>query len=232
MDKELLFEIGKGVGTGLGVIGVAACSKRVRERVKKFFQKKGKGPKASLVAQDKEIQRLLFELRFALGADRVYVWRFHNGSYFAPTPASSIWRLSKTHEVVKPGVSKEAFRCQGILFSHLTEIVGPVITGKSEDTGVAHACVHCGHCKEGRTRNSFWIETNALPDCMSQQLLNDMGVVKQVVTNLHANGNTFGMLGVDFCSEPKPLEKEQVELCCTTAERLQYLTRDGDHVGK
>ena len=67
------------------------------------------------LARDIKIQDKLAELRVRIGAERVYISKFHNGEeYFDGT---AIKKVSKTHETCMQGVSHEFISCQNILTS-------------------------------------------------------------------------------------------------------------------
>ena len=67
------------------------------------------------LARDIKIQDKLAELRVNIGAERVYISKFHNGEEFFD--GTAIKKVSKTHETCKQGVSHEFMSYQNVLTS-------------------------------------------------------------------------------------------------------------------
>jgi hypothetical protein len=229
LDQETLEAIAASLATGVVAVATKIWAP-IRWRVfwKTIRRLCGTGhpptPGNAEVGKDKEVYRLLVELRLQFDADRASIVRFHNGSHFAPDRRNAIWRLTRTHEIVLPGVSREARACQGTLFSHLTELVGPTVTGEPE-TGTQIVCHDCQRCQGARLRHCVMIQTQQLLESSTKNLLQDMGVHTTLTTNLHDQGRVFGMVMLEWCDQPHgdPTDENQHRRLCEAAERLQHL---------
>ncbi len=93
------------------------------------------------VEQNHEIYNQLVALRAVTNSDRVYVARFHNGVDFSK---SSAWKISKTHEVVRNGVTYESTHTQNLFVSLIPDLIGAIITGSVSISGVrVFDCAKC-----------------------------------------------------------------------------------------
>jgi hypothetical protein len=178
------------------------------------------------ITRDREVYRLLAELRFEFDADRAHVWRFHNGTHFAPGKGDSIWKMTVTHEIVALGVSREASNCKGILFSHLTGFAGPVLTGESSD-GAVNLCHECKHCPAGSPRHCVFTIVDMMENSSAKQMLVERGVYATLSRNLskHGKDRDFGILTLEWCAPPTedPQAVHKHRALCQAAERVQYL---------
>jgi hypothetical protein len=92
----------------------------VGQRVQLYWQKqKTKRSIEKNIVRDLRIKEVLVELRVLLRAERAYVSLFHNGEYYID--GSDKGKKSRTHEVVKEGVSYEAHNFQNVVVSLMTE---------------------------------------------------------------------------------------------------------------
>jgi len=70
----------------------------------------------------------LEEVREELGADRCWIAQFHNGGKFLNSVRdASMKKISVTHEITAPGVSKEQHRFSDVLVSFFSEMIGNLI---------------------------------------------------------------------------------------------------------
>jgi hypothetical protein len=77
-------------------------------------------------AQD--INEELGSIRNEIDGDRVWIAQFHNGGKILNLPRkASMKRISVTHEVTAPGVSKERRKLNDILVSFFSEIINTLI---------------------------------------------------------------------------------------------------------
>jgi hypothetical protein len=80
-----------------------------------------------LVHKDAGTRDLLIELRVELEADRAYVHMFHNGNHYVN--GAEMMKISRTHEVVGPGVSYEAQCWSEILTSRIQDEINIIEKG-------------------------------------------------------------------------------------------------------
>ena len=167
----------------------------------------------------------LVELRAVTEADRVFVFRFHNGTEFLPS--NPAWKFSCTHEVVKPGVSYEAPNLQGMLVSLIFNIIGVVLTGSSDLTGIAvKDCSNCPHnqkCIEENKRIVI-IQTEDMNNSYCLHHLESQNIKTSVLCGIARKGNVYGLVGIDFCG--KSVDHEEVlrvaEKLCRTTDNIQF----------
>lgn len=60
------------------------------------------------------------------GADRAFVFQFHNGDYFYT--GNSIDKMTNTHEVALPGISREQVNCTNVMVAPYRSIVSSLIS--------------------------------------------------------------------------------------------------------
>jgi uncharacterized Rmd1/YagE family protein len=75
-----------------------------------------------------KIDRILEDLRADTGADRAYVFQFHNGSYFYT--GNSIDKMTNTHEKVGKGVSHEQLKYRDVGTAPFRFLIEQIIKGK------------------------------------------------------------------------------------------------------
>lgn len=180
------------------------------------------------VELNREIYTALVELRAVADADRAYVFRFHNGIEFLPSHPA--WKLSCTHEVVRPGVSYESGKIQGLLVSLIPNIVGAVMTGSTSASGIAvSACKSCDYQIKCLKENKrvIVIKVGDLENNYSKYWLESQNIKTAVFCGIAQNGNVYGMVGLDFCStEISPENIADISLrICRATDRIQYLLR-------
>jgi hypothetical protein len=133
---------------------------------------------AMLYVVDKsiEIDKLLKKMMSKIGADRAYVFQFHNGTRLVN--GRHFYYYSNTHEVVGPGVSSEIANLQMLPISILiTSWLPKLIRGK----GFASDTIN---------------ETHEY----SKKILEDQGIISLSIVPLMDKTNTYpiGFMGVDF----------------------------------
>jgi hypothetical protein len=75
-----------------------------------------------------KIDRILEDLRNETGADRAYVFQFHNGSYFYT--GNSIDKMTNTHEKVGKGISHEQLKYRDVGTAPFRYLIEQIIKGK------------------------------------------------------------------------------------------------------
>ena len=124
MELQFLIPIAVFCGAFIGGVILAIAPK-----LKSLFKHKhfNHNPLDTL-ARDMKIQDKLAELRVKIGANRVYIAKFHNGEEFFD--GMSIKKISKTHETCYQGVSHEFLSCQNIMTSLVPEAMSIVALSK------------------------------------------------------------------------------------------------------
>lgn len=175
--------------------------------------------------QDREIYIELVELRALIDSDRAYVFRFHNGTEFLPSHPA--WKISCTHEVVKPGVAYESIRLQNILVSLIPNLVGPVLTGSSSAAGIyIPECPECLFKKKCLKENKriIVIQVADMEGSFCKFHLESQNIKTAVLCGIAKNGNVCGLIGVDFCGAR--LDDEHIlpvaQRLCRSTEKIQY----------
>jgi len=119
----------------------------------------------------------LSELRTKTGAQRTYVFQFHNGSVF--TNGSSILRMSCAHESVGNGVSSIMGHCRDVLVSTVREAVEFLTSFKRGDPPV-------------------YTETHAVDSGYYKNILMNNGVEATIQYPLYRAAEVIGYIGVDL----------------------------------
>lgn len=124
---------------------------------------------------DALIEEALEDLLLATGADRAYIFRFHNGvTYYNGSHKS---RMSCDYEVVRSGVTREAQRLQDIPTGLYSRWLKSVIEYKMFITDLSQV-------RDLRTRKTLEI-----------QGIKGLGVVPY-----YRDGKIFALIGVDYIS--------------------------------
>lgn len=177
--------------------------------------------------QNMLIHTELVELRALVDSDRAYVLRFHNGNEFLPD--NPVWKVTCTHEVVRPGVSYESANIQGIIVSRVHNLVDPVINGESKYKGVSiadcNACALKAKCDRAN-KHVVVVQVGELDGSFSKFMLDGQNIKTVVQAGVvGTGGRVFGIVGVDFCdaklSDPEEV-RVAVEKVCRSAEKVQY----------
>lgn len=79
----------------------------------------------AMIQRDMEIYNQLFDIKAKTEADRVFIFQFHNGSYY--TNSASQMKMSCTHEVVSEGISRESRNMQDLILSQFAAFTGELI---------------------------------------------------------------------------------------------------------
>lgn len=175
--------------------------------------------------QNREIYNELVGLQAVTDADRAYVFRFHNGMEYLPSHPA--WKLTCTHEVVKPGVTYESAKLQGILVSLIPNIVSPVLTGSSTMPGiVVPECKDCPfqvQCIQQNKRVVI-LQTDEMSNGYCKFHLEGQNIKTSVLCGIARDGAVFGMIGLDFCGVK--LTPDQVldvtRKVCRSTDKIQF----------
>jgi hypothetical protein len=175
--------------------------------------------------KNREIYNELVELRAITDADRVYVFRFHNGIEFLPSHPA--WKLSRTHEVVKHGVTYESGRLQGVLVSLISNIVFATLIGTSSAAGIKIAdCAKCQFKVKCTKENKrvIILQTAEMDNSYCKFHLEGQNVKTEIMCGIARGGKVYGMVGVDFTGVA--LNPEQVydvsHKVCKATDKIQF----------
>ena len=89
---------------------------------------KSKGLLLNQIKKDEIVHLAIKDLKNRYGADRIYVWQFHNGGYFYTT--SPMQKLSITYERCSKGLEKKSEKNQNHLIASFTSYITDTIEGK------------------------------------------------------------------------------------------------------
>ena len=234
MDNGWLVDVAKELG---GVFGVAIAAvvltifKKLRfslvGSLKRMWVTHPLSPSRQDAEQNMLIHTELVELRALVDSDRAYVLRFHNGTEFLPD--NPVWKVTCTHEVVRPGVSYESANLQGLIVSRIHNLVDPLVNGESKYKGVSvadcNACALKVKC-DRENKHVVVVQVGDLEGSFSKFLLDGQNIKTVVQAGVvGTRGRVFGIVGVDFC-DAKLSDQEElrltVEKVCRSAEKIQY----------
>ena len=143
------------------------------------------------VRQNRWVLNALVELRVLTGGDRVFVAQFHNGTAFVAN--NPVWRITRTHEVVRPGFAFIACHRRAVQVTQWLDIVSPLF-GEQVD-GVTQLCEADDTCDAA----VFLLEIEKLPDTHGKQAIRMAGTVVGLMAPLYCKNNVIGYVGVEFC---------------------------------
>lgn len=175
--------------------------------------------------KNREIYNELVELRAVTDADRVFVFRFHNGMEFLPSHPA--WKLSRTHEVVKHGVTYESGKLQGVLVSLISNIVFASLTGTSSASGIKIAdCAKClfkARCTKENKRVII-LQTAEMDNSYCKFFLEGQNVKTAILCGIAKGGKVYGMVGADFTGVA--LNPDQVydisQKVCKATDKIKF----------
>lgn len=213
-----------GIALAFVFIGLVAL---FRDRLYKLFSKylmdKGSSsalPWKTFTAQHEQINNLLIELRAIIGADRVYVYQFHNGGTFLPN--TSAWRITSTFEVCGRGISYQGQNVQGVPITRLWDIMlclFPLDQLQPSPISTEH---NIRTSKNVLVNSVYSILTEQLQLGFSRNFLENSNTEVLVLAPLFdEKKNIIGCLCADYCDvadynkalEDDPLVFEQINTC-------------------
>lgn len=192
----------------------------------KFFRNHGMslGQEAK---KNHDIYNELLALKAKTDADRAYIMRFHNGVEFLPD--QSAWKISYTHEIVKPGVTYESARLQNVLVSLIPDIVYPLISGYSSAPGVSFVtCPECPFKKKcmSDSKRIIVIHVEDMASSYCKFHLENQNVKTVIMCGIAIGGAVYGVVGIDFTGTRVPdnmvLPIAQ-KICAATEHTLYHL---------
>jgi len=144
-----------------------------------------------VVEQDRQCQlinKILEHAMEGMGADRAYLFQFHNGVHAGDR---QFLYYSNTHEVCAPGVSPEIMGLQRLPLSILAPTWMPKMA-KSK---------------------AWYLETAKEKHEQTKKILEDQGILALMISRVQYTGEIIGFVGVDYVREipSKPDEKQLIE---------------------
>lgn len=173
---------------------------------------------------DRAIMDIIAEARIRGDAQRSYVIRFHNGSYFSNR--QPIWKMTASHESTAKGVDYQTTEdIQGLPAAHILDVVVPFWGGISR--GVKRIDVP-DPTIEGQLdpRNGIYLTSiERLDSSMAKQLLRSQDVDYMVNIPLVSpkDGRIIGLFGLDFLDEKPTYSPEQLRDLKNIADRISYI---------
>lgn len=144
----------------------------------------GKDVVVNSVEKDVLINKSLRSLMLDAGADRAYIFRFHNGvTYYDGTHKS---KMSCDYEVVEKGISREAERLQNLPTALYADWINEVILN-----------------------NMYVYDISYLENEIIRYMLEIQGVKGLAVAPYYRDGKLFALIGIDYVRE---INKDEMEL--------------------
>tara|TARA_R110000744_G_scaffold159963_4_gene276103 strand:- start:492 stop:1109 length:618 start_codon:yes stop_codon:yes gene_type:complete len=169
-DPQIIASIITVAGTFIGVIGSY-----------KYAQRKKADPIVEDAAQSANVYTALNYAADILGADRAYVFQFHNGGHYYSGRGQQ--KFSCTHEVVGHGISAEHVNSQ----NHRVSSYHPYIVELLENGFFIHA------------------DIEEIKDGAFLRLIEKKGVKSILNVPIKTlNGKIIGILGVDYVKDSMP----------------------------
>ena len=210
------------ISTVIMVIFMSNYWKKIVTLVKSIFVKH---PIGTEIEQNWDITKDLVELRAVADSDRAYVFRFHNGTEFLPS--HPVWKITCTHEIVRPGVGYQAGRVQGVLVSLIPEIISSVIIGGANHPGIySPECLDCPNKIQCRKDNKRVVvfQVQDMEGSFSRFHFENQNTKTSILGGITNNGSVCGMVGIDFTGVRLPDEKvqEAVNKVCLAVNSVKY----------
>lgn len=239
MLKETLAQVGQtllrlfidGISVSLVMLFVALVVYgiwRIVRVVKSRFHEVNVYPVKNEAEKNREIYNELVGLRAITGGDRVYVARFHNGVEFLPSHPA--WKVSKTHEMVKSGVTYESAKMQNILVSLIPDVIGAIITGSTSVPGFTvldcTSCQFMNRCLK-ENRRVIVIQVDDMESSFWKYHLSNENIKTVMMCGIANGGNVYGYVGVDFCGHSLSQDQilEMKKHLCEITEKIQFQLR-------
>lgn len=173
---------------------------------------------------DRAIMDIIAETRVKTNADRAYVIRFHNGSYFSNR--QPIWRLTCSHESTARGVDYQTMQdVRNLPASNVLDIIVPFWGGISR--GVQRIDVPDPTIEgDMDPRNGvYYIEVNKMDASMGKQLLlsEDVRCAINVPLVSPRDGRVLGLFGTDCLTSLYTPTPKEIEMYKSVADRISFI---------
>jgi hypothetical protein len=212
IGSEIVGEIIKTASEEAGGALAAAAGAGVMmmfHRIKRYFKERDRRKHSVqfINAMDLEVYKVMAELLAVSNADRINVFQFHNGTFFINT--NSQMKFSCTHELVKPGFSKEMMNTKDIPLSTMPTTINRVINSES-----------------------IIIDIDQIDEDMVKSTMDARGTKLSVVAVIKSKDVIDGFISIDFINNDILDEQEQLslkDLTHRTASRVGHILRTMKH---
>lgn len=227
------------VGSGIGMILatvllalVGSLKEWASRKLPGFLSKWVTYPSKKDAEQNHRIYKELVELRALTKADRSYLMRFHNGEEFLPD--THVWKITRTHEVVRDGVSYESPNIQAMIVSRVHDLVDPLLTGSSSNSGIK--VVKCDKCPfeakcEKTNRHVMVVHVDEMENSFGKFTLDGQNIKTMVQSGIVRGGRVYGLVGVDFCGVKMTDENVLLDVArrvCYSSDRTNFYLQNKD----
>lgn len=236
LTTDQLLDVGYVLGGILAALfvyfrtSIANWVKRICSR-KKFLPRE-------IVYRTNQINQRLTDTMNHYGADRIYIGNYHNGDHFSPNYKNAIWKITVSHEIVKPGTSRIQKSWQAVLVTNILEFIYPIMTGLLLDNqaGAMFVCGNiCDNCYEtgnrvrilNPNRHTIIFDSASMNECLLKTQMESNGTNFTVMSNLLDGDENIGFVAMDFCHGSVNMEDlifkiRQDNTLCKTAGFVQY----------
>lgn len=129
-----------------------------------------------VLMQDEKVTAMLEEFMYSVGADRAYIFQFHNGiNYYS---GEHMHRMSNTHEATRRGVSAEISNLTNLQVKDFRWFLQETVDGKL-----------------------YVVDVDRIPDAATRYILQAQGIKSLAVAPMFVKGAFVGYVGVDYVFE-------------------------------
>ena len=174
--------------------------------------------------RENKIQELLLSLRLGNDADRTNVFIFHNGGVFSCDLPQ--FKISKTHESIKAGISSTFKQDQEIRCSSIIDIIKPLWLKEDPAPGIKFIHDISPHGSFHICDQSYYIIVDELAAGFAKSSFNEKGVKYAIMSPLRGTkGQIIGYCSLEYCTEIniQELLDECLGLCRMASDVCFYL---------
>lgn len=129
-----------------------------------------------VLRQDSKIEDLMEEFMYKVGADRCYVFQFHNGvNYYS---GEHMHRMTNTYETVRDGISEEKGNLTNLQIKDFRWFLEETVEG-----------------------DLYIVDVNSITDGATRSILASQGIKSIAVAPIFVRGAFVGYVGVDYVFE-------------------------------
>jgi hypothetical protein len=176
--------------------------------------------------RENKIQELLLSLRLENDADRTNVFIFHNGGVFSCDLPQ--FKISKTHESIKAGISSTFKQDQDIRCSSIIDIIKPLWVKDDPAQGIKFAHASPPHGTLHICDQAYYVVVDELSAGFAKSSFNEKGVKYAIMTPLRGTkGQVIGFCSLEYCNEINMdgLLTECLGLCQIASDICFYLNQ-------
>ena len=151
--------------------------------------------------RENKIQELLFKLRLENNADRANIFIFHNGGVFSTDLPQ--FKISKTHESIKPGVSSTFKQDQDIRCSSVIDIIKPLWEKDTVTQGVYFSSLTGDlHGTKPCCEKVYYTKVEELQAGYAKSDFNEKGVKYSFIAPLRGTKEQIiGYISLEYCTD-------------------------------